>query len=247
MNNFSVKVRKLNEEIMTLLGKDPNKLPILDGPIDADRYDSARPRILFVLKEPYSKVDDRGGWSVTDSLNEKMSLKEQAKEGRPTFEPMVIIANMLARGCSFDEVKQRIDTSEVYDLFKKHTAYINVSKLLNRDSSSTDDKFIEMKGKENASILKAQVDLYQPDVVILGGTIKAVKNNFAGRYSILGEMMENASEQREGSCIIHHSSKRLYLEVYHPSYASRNLSRLTQQTYCEEIAAAYAWWKLVRQ
>lgn len=243
MNTFSTKVKKLNEEIMALLGKDPNKLPILDGPIDADRYADAHPRILFVLKEPYSHVEDKGGWSVVDSLNEKKSLKEQAKEGRPTFEPMVIIANMLARGCSFDEVKQRIDTAEAYDVFKKHTAYINVNKLLNCTSTTSDDKFIELKGKENAPILQAQVDLLQPDVVILGGTIRAVKKEFAGGISILGETTEGGPEQRVGSCIVHPTRSRLYLEVYHPSYASRNLSRLTQQTYCEEIAEAYAWWK----
>ena len=42
------------------LGYSENLLPIYDGVVDAAGYLAARPKVLWILKEPYDDFDENG-------------------------------------------------------------------------------------------------------------------------------------------------------------------------------------------
>ena len=52
------------------LGHDPAKIaPIYDGVVDAEAYLAAKPKIMWILKEPYDDFDAEGmpaggGWTI---------------------------------------------------------------------------------------------------------------------------------------------------------------------------------------
>lgn len=67
--------------------------PVTDGPIDPNRFFTTdKSRTVFISQEPYG---DNGGWDMSESLNSKKSLKEQSRNGLPTFKNEVKCASVL--------------------------------------------------------------------------------------------------------------------------------------------------------
>ena len=103
--------------------------------IPIDFLQTSKLRTVFISQEPYG---DNGGWDMSESLNAKSSLKEQSKNGRPTFREEVKCANRL-NGQTNDPM------SEVaYDIYKETTAVINVKKEPNIHGSKSNSKDLKI-------------------------------------------------------------------------------------------------------
>ena len=63
--------------------------PITDGVVDIDRYLASSPKMLWILKEPWEKLEEGeggGGWSVTQDLIAKGRIGN-----RGTYAPMAYV------------------------------------------------------------------------------------------------------------------------------------------------------------
>ena len=234
-DTFIKSVSNLDVEMSSLPCQKKNALPIIDGIINLNSYYESNNRILFVLKNPYSMIDDNGGWSVVKSLNEKQSLKEQDRQGRPTFQILVaIVSTIINKNVSLDV--EYLNSDEAYDLFKNNSAYINICKELVIGKTRSNDKLLKTSYKNNKEFIIKQIETYNPKYIILGGTLKYVKENNKTKVNILDA--ENLTLINEyNRCKVFTSNKRIYIAVDHPSYPMLSYAKkyITAQEYCNNI------------
>ncbi len=188
---------KKNQELKELIKEkayveNPQNKPITDGPIDPNRFfTTSKLRTVFISQEPYG---DNGGWDMSESLNAKSSLKEQSKNGRPTFREEVKCANRL-NGQTNDPM------SEVaYDIYKETTAVINVKKEPNIHGSKSNSKDLKIHAAKNAELLQEQysnLGLTDKDTTILTGTKNFLIKDIDGKtQEILGRKFNVETDKK---------------------------------------------------
>ena len=233
-DTFITLVSNLDAEMRSLPCQNENALPIIDGIININGYFESNNRILFVLKNPYSIVEDNGGWSVVESLNKKQSLKEQDRNGKPTFQNLIaIVSTIINKNVSLDI--DYLNSVEAYNLFKNNSAYINICKELTIGKTVSNNKLLKSSYRNNRDFLIKQIEIYNPKYIILGGTLKFVTEIKASRINILDA--ENVSLLKEYyRCKVFTSDKRIYIAVDHPSYPISFGKRIiTSEEYCKNI------------
>lgn len=141
--------------------------PVTDGPIDPNKFFTTnKSRTVFITQEPYG-VGDNGGWDISKSLNAKSSLKEQNRNGLPTFKNEVKCASRL-NGRKDDPM-----STTAYDTYKETAAVINVKKEPNNQSSHSNPTELKKHTTNNRELLKEQysnLELTSKDTTILAGT-----------------------------------------------------------------------------
>lgn len=138
--------------------------PVTDGPIDPNRFFTTdKSRTVFISQEPYG---DNGGWDMSESLNSKKSLKEQSRNGLPTFKNEVKCASVL-NGEDLNPMSEA-----AYDTYKETAAVINIKKEPNITSRSN-PKDLKNHALKNSELLQYQysnLKLTNKDTLILAGT-----------------------------------------------------------------------------
>lgn len=206
---FKEQVRLLENEMREYYEKysTETRKPIIDGIVDLETYFNSKIKIMWVLKEPYDDGNDRGGnWKMTDGLKNRANGKYKNSSAL-TFLPIIYSTYAVLNNIdSFD----KLDQSKRYSLYSKYLkniAYINVQKMPARKSSNFKD--INSAYESDAPILKKQIDLYNPDVLIFGGTFRHFKN----------ELNLSKDNQINNSC--YKLGARLLINIYHPMYGYR--------------------------
>ncbi len=147
--------------------------PVIDGPIEPNKFFTTnKARTAFITQEPYG-VGDNGGWDMSKSLNAKSSLKEQNRNGLPTFKNEVKCASIL-NGRKDDPM-----STTAYDIYKETTAVINVKKEPNCQSRSNPTE-LKQHTTKNSELLKEQysnLGLTSKDTTILAGTKDCLIND----------------------------------------------------------------------
>lgn len=184
------KNQELKEQIIekAFVENKRNK-PVTDGPIDPDRFfTTPKSRTVFVSQEPYG---DNGGWDISESLNAKESLKEQSRNGLPTFKNEVKCTSILN-----SETNNPMSTM-AYDTYKETAAVINIKKEPNIQSRSN-SKDLKIHASKNRELLQDQysnLGLTSKDTTILAGTkdyiIKDIDNN---TIEILGRRFDKEKD-----------------------------------------------------
>ena len=146
--------------------------PITDGVIDIKKYLESDIKIMWVLKEPYDDFDDEGnpeggGWSMTDGFIENDKIKEEAKK-ISSWKLMAYTTYGIRTKCHYDDLPWISDEQGVIESLLG-IAYVNISKMPGLTNSSSTDLY---ECYENwKKLLFKQIDIYNPDVIIFGGTI----------------------------------------------------------------------------
>ena len=146
--------------------------PIYDGVVDAEGYLAAKPRLMWILKEPYDDFDEKGspwggGWtmfkdfesdgkSLADSLNRNTALRNV------TYASYAIQTGAAA----YADLSWITDAPAAYENAVRRIAYANIGKM---PGQSTTNHLRTIYG-EWKDILFKQIDLYDPDVLIVCGT-----------------------------------------------------------------------------
>lgn len=230
--------RKIDRISCDREGAKPNR----DGPIELEKwYDKnkrSRPsefRILFLLKEAYG--DDIQGLDLTKLRREESSLMcMDAGEGRPTYAPMVAIANMLVMNQQYDQVQ--INSTKAYTTFKECSAIVEVKKEYGTSKSSNSN--IKRHARNNQKIIEEQIVVYNPNVVILCGN--NIYENIFITHDVLGHKAfgvpaNNVGQLRVNSKFSYYYNDHcIYINTYHPS------SRVNKNDYCTEIVEAVRGW-----
>ena len=212
-----------------------NNLPndaIADGVGDAKAYLSSFPKVAWVLKEPYDIVSDGkaagGGWSISKDC----FMKDSGSWSVRTWQRVIYVVYGLRHHLSYSEMDY---ISNDWDMGKvlREIAWINLSKMPALTTSS--DKTIrDAYEKYWKVIVKEQLDLYKPDVIIFGNTLNICRNFILGNED---KAIEHVF--REGQCFVEVFKKagRLLLNAYHPGFISIPGVKGAEEHYVDSLIA----------
>lgn len=206
-SELEVKQKALHEKMdrrAEELGFDHEKIaPIYDGVKDAQGYLDSKLRILWIMKEPYDEVvkgkPQGGGWDMTDFT---LDL--------PMFRIMAKIVYGIINEKYFDEIP--MPDENMLKLLQA-TAYINVSKMPGLSTSSRSD--LKKKLEDWQDILQEQLDLYHPDVIILGNTYEYLMEGRLGDDPTT-DWLEEASLSGT-TAVLKTESAQVIVDAFHPS------------------------------
>lgn len=204
-------------------------------------FNSALPRILWVLKEPYGNDGINQAYDKQRATCISDIWRNGDNSGKQTFLPMIKLANYIAgNGLQYKTVQS-------YTYFKQTTGYINIKKVPGKSRSSDTEISSSFLIPEYNSMINSQVKIYNPDVIIFGNTFSCISQEFLKNNSFFGELKKkklgeesklNISEisifgdrVEVSDCLCFlsgveccgdlgvYSGDRLYFDAYHPSYS----------------------------
>ena len=202
----------------------------VDGVINPEHYFDAPVHIMWVLKEanneyPFSFQKDVSSEDWRRKCVGVISIRR---------------ADYASYGILKGEGKNWVDFPEsgdpqVYDSFLD-IAWVNLKKTIGGNSSDNWN-VVEEYANKYRDIVKLQVEVYDPDVVIFCGSGLVDNLVEVGGFPGLDKCPEDA--QTEGIVAYWTSPNgKLYIDAYHPSYL-----RLNDEDYVMSIVNAYRKWE----
>jgi len=188
------------------LTKD-NFYPILDGVYNEEEYLKAPLRIMWVMKEAYDEVDENGvtgggGWSIFDIIDENKSFPKSWSN---------IIYTTYGIFKKWEKIDMyTIDEDPSMKKVMEQIAYINLNKMPANKISS--NELLKESYSHWQPILKAQIKLYNPEVIIFGNTFMFFKEDLIGKDDIQPQL-DNVG--RNAQLYIKDGIK--YIDAYHPA------------------------------
>lgn len=191
--------------------------PIYDGVADTESYLAMKPRIMFVLKEPYddSKIDERGrkvpyggGWSFTDLLK-----KQSEAQQWPicTWQRVIYALYGYRNGMHYHEMDYIRNAPEMGNVLLD-ICWINLSKMPGLTSSSN-KKWQDGFKNYWSGIFLEQINLYDPDVIVFAGTFEAASSYIMDDTNNGETIWSNDGRL---SLTKYHHNGRLILAAAHP-------------------------------
>lgn len=203
--------REIYEYAKSKCISNENIEPITDGIYSPEEYLKSVPRVMWVLKEPYDKIDESEnpygeGWSIPkDCYDEDDAWKNR------TWQPMIYSMYGLYNKLTWEEMDLISDNRNMTNILKQ-IAYINISKIPALTNSSQYP--IEYYYQTWRHILLKQIKLYKPNVIIFGSTIDYFWKDLIGKA-------EKAIKQyiKDGIYYLNAYKKDdiLLLDTYHPT------------------------------
>ncbi|QEC75547.1 hypothetical protein [Mucilaginibacter ginsenosidivorax] len=227
MQNFDEQLAEIDSMIEAkIIDPTDNSKVIIDGIINPEDYLKAKYKILWILKEPRC---DYGGWDMRLALK---GLKEDRRPGwRYAFNKIIYtsfgILNNFEEWGNMDYIK---DNPEMKDILKS-IAYINLKKLPNiSDSYTSNNDHIRNAYERDKDIIMAQINLFNPDIIIGGNTLKF----------ILNDLGISAGQMINYNTISYLATKdRLFINAKHPTYY-----KIPEANYSDDIITTSKRWAI---
>ena len=215
LEEFKESLKLLNIEIESRfaeVNEEEELYPIFDGPMSPEDYYNSPRKILWLLKEPYGKDN-----SWKNNSYESWYKNPEFKLDNPTWRMVAntshcILQNILSHHASFPK--------DIFAALGK-IAWINIQKVPRHDSSYSDTAEIEAAYNNGKDIISKQIDLFQPDIIICGGT-----------FEIVCGLFDCSHKGTIGNCDYYQDNDKIILEAYHPAYWK------VRGTYAKEIVLA---------
>ena len=153
------------------LGYDPAKVePIYAGVVDAEAYLAAHPKVMWILKEPYDDFDAEGmpvggGWTMFKDFGEGDTLAKAVNRNaalRNVAYASYAILNSIGSYAEFPWITEK---PTEYEKAIKSIAYCNIGKMPGK--TTTSGAHLSKLYQEWKGILFRQIDLYNPEVIIV--------------------------------------------------------------------------------
>lgn len=182
--------------------------PIYDGVADIDTYIKSSPRIMWILKEPYDYINEEtgkpqgGGWTLMDDI-EKNSAENLNRNLPLTVQRVIYATRGIDTGEEYDD-RWDYHHPEMYKyLFQ--IAYINISKMPAYTSSK------DMTAAYNIwkDILREQINLFNPNILIFGNTMKYFKEDLQIKEE---HFLVNFPKWVD----LYKKGDQLFVDAYHP-------------------------------
>ena len=151
-------IKKLETKLFNQL-KINNPSIVTDGIVNEKEYLDSKYKILYIMKEVNSYQN--GGWSLTEFISNGAIPQTWDNVARWT-------EGILNLEKDFDWEYLSGDNDPRRDKYLKKIASINLKKTPGRHTSIYNE--IRLATKNNKEIIKKQVDIYQPDIIICCGT-----------------------------------------------------------------------------
>jgi hypothetical protein len=187
-----------HEELLTRWrARYPTRQFVRDGIIDKSEWNTASPRVLFILKENYDPTNSGVDWDLTKSLRDN-----RGPYGR-TFWSCSYLAFLLAQPHE-RQVPSMPSSEEEFSECRRSllgSAIINVKKPVGSSSSDPDD--IAHYARKDGDLIAQQISLIDPQIVVCGGTYDAL----APTVLVNGKSISQRVWRVEG---------RLVIDFWHP-------------------------------
>lgn len=192
-----------------------------DGIINVDSYNSAKHKIAFVLSESYGKKREETGLSrfnicEGDSTRAARQLglsNNKIKATRRIAYLAYLMLNNDPQDSKISKYPSTIDDSILIRLQDSLNSivYLNVKKALRiwtpeKTSKKQSNEEVKTHAEANKEVLKNQLDLSNPEIVIICGNAAYYGLR---RGEIVPKLVKNS--------LTNHSDGRQYLRLYHPS------------------------------
>ena len=146
---------------------------VKDGVVDEENYKKASVKVLYILKEANGGKNKK--WQDKGSKNG--DLRNYLKNKADRWQTWNNVVRWQYGIENLNNDKSWKQVFRVTHSFRKehlrHTAVINLKKLAGNQNSNM--KQILKHAKKNIALIRQQIALYEPDVVICGGTGDIVK------------------------------------------------------------------------
>lgn len=211
--NIEKKINEINllEKKIESYGKT-----MVDGAINSEEYLKSKYRIAWFLKESYSDDENSQYYKslfTADNLYEDF-FKNVA---RPTWHPIIYISYSILNGFkTWQELDYIRDNNDMCNVIK-NIAIINANKNYSLTGTWTDNNNLYDGFKKFESILKSQIDLLEPNVLIFGNTFYLFKDFFEINDE---HKIDNLSE--DGLLHTYLKDGKIFLDAYHPASRKRN-------------------------
>ena len=198
---------KQNAENKGLSKKNPILNPIYDGVADIAGYVLLKPKIMWILKEPYDDFTPAGkpkggDWSLMD-IDFRYGISNMHKV-------MMQISYAIHNNLDWKKLDYIDDNPDMITSLKQ-CAYINISKMP-AETTSSDTHLWDCYPKWKDIILE-QIKLYNPDIIIFGNTFMYLRNdlniteNDKPIYTVSGKWC-SGTYQKDGV---------IFIDAYHPA------------------------------
>lgn len=204
MNSFKERIAQLDLKIKkTITDETKRSKPVLDGIVNVELYQDAPFKILWILKgvnqsKPENEI--RGGWDMRKIMGK--GVTEYPRWTR-TYLPIIYSTwGILHDFCKWEDVPYVEQKPAMIDELKK-IAFINLKKL--PGYSISDGPEIRNAYEKHKDIILEQIELFDPDIIIGGGTLYYLYKDL----NLPPDIME-----KKGSYI---KNSKLYISHYHPN------------------------------
>lgn len=183
-----------------------------DGLVDEDSYSQAHPKITFILKEAYGD----------ENFDMRPYYYDGAHAGSKTWRTAPIwIAGIskIYEGnkstiAQIKDEKRNIGRKKFNQEYIRKISILNLNKQCTTNGKLTDHKFVQ-SGIDNKYFINRQVKIYNPDIIICGGTFYPFYNhiydykNFDTKYKIDNQNIQYAEGYKD-------EKGRLVINTFHP-------------------------------
>ena len=232
--NIKAKQNEIHKRIRQIANqhkeKSKNGCLVLDGVCNIEEYLSSDPKIMWILRGPYEKNNKELEndefheyciWDCWDTI-QHADLPSWA----PIYYILKAVRHRLRTGQRIELRDMSPNDKSMLSELEK-TAYINICKV-DYDHSSGVEKPSEV-WKE---IVDEQIALYDPDIIIFGGTFDALKMEEDYDKNLV--FLEHTPTD-EMAKIYKDSDGKILFNAYHPSYVGGYRKDL-MEWYVDEIA-----------
>ncbi len=176
---------------------------VIDGVINPEKYINAKHRVLWILKETNSETVT---WSYLKKFKDKKWLYRCGKSV-PTLKRIIYTTYGILRDCKWNDIPDANNEKSFEPL--QEIAIINIKKIPGGSVSNYDE--IQQAYYDNQELLKNQIEIYNPNVVIFGNTLQYFyKSDFWG--------LETAEKQKtEYGNAFYDTGDKLYIHTWHPA------------------------------
>jgi hypothetical protein len=220
LDELKVSQNKICKDIKAMRDKiDKDKHYRWDGVLDPKTYldiQKSKYKILWILKEPYSKdLIDSDYQLFGDLVDEKKKIEYVINHlNKSPFKNITYVSYAILNDTDYKGVSiiYKEKPSEIAKVFH-NIAVINIVKLLGKSTSERKKLFQDYKKWKD--IVVEQVEKYKPDIIIGGNILDYLSPDIKFRDTEIKKKLIGVNG--------HHYfiwNNQLYISAYHPSYKS---------------------------
>lgn len=204
---------ELDQMIISKYNMNDELKPILDGIINEEFYSKSKPKILWILWEPYDDDSGYGGGDCRANMRENIDEYLKIRTWKR-------IALTSAQILKFNSEKN-ISLSETLNSI----AFININKYPADHTSS--NRWAHFKNIYDAcgKVLLAQIKFINPDIVIGGNILYLFKDDLGLSKNVESHIPGRVAYEKDGT---------LFIDALHPS-------RKDEKYMADIVKTATAW------
>ena len=211
-------IMSLRERENRIFRKYPKPI-VRDGALGKE-YESARRRVLVILKEPN---DPDGGWAASGGDSRDFGIK-----GKPhpisTWKALASWSALIDDpSLSFEQINEEVTTHEKRVEHLRRIAVVNLKKTSGKSTSRHSE--IRSYAEQHWALLRDQFRLYKPHLTIAGNVFPIVKE----QMDIAAQQVAIQQVGEERFSFFKHPDFGVFVDFWHPNQRSRSHREILNQ------------------